>query len=284
MRVHHLCCLTMCPPCAPLVGSPGGLFARGTMICHCLLVETPSSGLVLVDTAIGTADCRDPKGRLGGAFASFMLPRHPPEQDTALRQVERLGFRAEDVRHIIVTHLDVDHAGGLADFPEARVHLLQTERDAALSPRTLAESHRYRSAHFAHGPKWEVYAPQGEPWRGFPCVRELRGLPPELLLVPLEGHTRGHCAVAVEAPGGPLLHCGDAYFHRNALQPSQGAVPLGLRLFERTIAVDRAAVRQNHERLIALRGGREVNIFCAHDPEELAREQHRGAQAVSVAS
>ena len=33
------------------------------------------------------------------------------------------GFRREDVRHILVTHLDFDHAGGLPDFPDAVVHV-----------------------------------------------------------------------------------------------------------------------------------------------------------------
>jgi metal-dependent hydrolase (beta-lactamase superfamily II) len=31
---------------------------------------------------------------------------------TAIDQLERLGFSARDVRHIVLTHLDFDHAGG----------------------------------------------------------------------------------------------------------------------------------------------------------------------------
>jgi glyoxylase-like metal-dependent hydrolase (beta-lactamase superfamily II) len=269
MRVHHLCCLTMCPPLAPLVDGGHRWLSRGTLICHCLLIETPKDGLVLVDTAIGLQDCRDPRGRLGLAFASLIIPRHPPEEDTAIRQIQRLGYQPSDVRHIIVTHLDVDHAGGLADFPHASVHLMQDERDAALSPRTFNESHRYRASHFAHGPRWVVYGTQGERWRKFEAVRQLEGLPPEILLVPLPGHTRGHTAVAVEAPGGPLLHCGDAYFHGGTVDPSRGKVPVGLRVFERSMALDRQHVRENHARLRELRAGGEVRLFCAHDPHEL---------------
>jgi glyoxylase-like metal-dependent hydrolase (beta-lactamase superfamily II) len=36
-------------------------------------------------------------------------------------QVQRLGFDPRDVRHIVLTHLDFDHAGGLDDFPHATV-------------------------------------------------------------------------------------------------------------------------------------------------------------------
>ncbi|WP_157871168.1 MBL fold metallo-hydrolase, partial [Streptomyces aurantiacus] len=40
-------------------------------------------------------------------------------RETALHQIRQLGFRAEDVTHIVVTHFDADHVGGLADFPDS---------------------------------------------------------------------------------------------------------------------------------------------------------------------
>jgi hypothetical protein len=65
MRVHHLDCLTMCPPFARWATGSGGLFERGKMVCHVLLIETEKDGLLLVDTAIGLDDCADTGGRLG---------------------------------------------------------------------------------------------------------------------------------------------------------------------------------------------------------------------------
>ncbi|HBH16463.1 MAG TPA: MBL fold metallo-hydrolase, partial [Leclercia adecarboxylata] len=53
------------------------------------------------------------------------------ESLTARARVEALGFSVADVRHIILTHLDFDHAGGLTDFPHARIHLMQQEIDTA---------------------------------------------------------------------------------------------------------------------------------------------------------
>ena len=51
----------------------------------------------------------------------------------------------------------------------------------------------------------------GDDWFGFDAVTALGD---DVLLVPLRGHTRGHCGVAVRRPdGGWLLHAGDAYFH-----------------------------------------------------------------------
>jgi len=101
------------------------------VVCHCLAIEA-GDGLVLVDTGFGLEDARNP-GQLGGAFRLLMNPQ-PREETTALKQLEALGFAASDVRHIVTTHLDLDHSGGLPDFPGAEVHLLSAELEAALHP------------------------------------------------------------------------------------------------------------------------------------------------------
>src|SRR5437660_24145 len=100
MRVHHLNCGTM---------SPVGLAMR--WVCHCLLVES-SSGLVLVDTGIGIEDQKRPRERLGLGFSLLLRPACD-ESEAAARQVARMGYSIDDVRHIVITHLDLDHAGGL---------------------------------------------------------------------------------------------------------------------------------------------------------------------------
>jgi glyoxylase-like metal-dependent hydrolase (beta-lactamase superfamily II) len=259
----------MCPVARRLVNGDGGVLERGTLPCHCLLLETDAHGLVLVDTGFGTADLADPAGRLGAM--RHLLSWSAAPRGTALAQVEALGFSARDVRHVVVTHLDLDHAGGLSDFPHARVHLLAAEHAAALHPPTTMEKRRYRSAHFAHGPNWRTYdAPRGEAWKGFSCVRDLDGLPPEILLVPLSGHSRGHAGVAVDHGAGWLLHAGDAYFFRGRLAERPWAPP-GIALFERLAAFDLPQMIANRERLRALRArATDVRIFCAHDPVELA--------------
>jgi glyoxylase-like metal-dependent hydrolase (beta-lactamase superfamily II) len=47
-------------------------------------------------------------------------------------------YDPKDVRHIVLTHLDFDPAGGLGDFPHATVHMLADERDYAVQQRDLA--------------------------------------------------------------------------------------------------------------------------------------------------
>jgi glyoxylase-like metal-dependent hydrolase (beta-lactamase superfamily II) len=259
----------MCPFSQKLLAGEGSYLARGRLVCHCLLIET-SEGLVLVDTGFGLEDMREPARRLG-PVRHVLAPTYD-EGETAVRQIEALGLSPDDVRHIVLTHLDLDHAGGISDFPRARVHLMADEQKAALSPSTAEEKRRYRTSQWSHGPQWATYDVNGEGWKGFDCVRGLEGLPPEILLVPLPGHTRGHAAVAVDSDEGWLLHCGDAYFFRGEVDPVNPHCTPGLKLFQRLAAIDDRRRLANQGRLqeLARDHGHEVRLFCAHDPVELS--------------
>jgi glyoxylase-like metal-dependent hydrolase (beta-lactamase superfamily II) len=276
-KIHHLDCGTMCPFGGGLV-SGEGLFSSAKMVAHCLLVER-ENGLLLVDTGFGLDDVRSPAERLGRAFLSVTRPVLDPEE-TAVRQIRRLGLDPRDVRDVVVTHLDLDHAGGLPDFPEARVHVFYPEYEAALRPPTSAERRRYRPAHFAHGPRWEAHRVEGESWSGFEAVRVLGD---DVLLVPLVGHTRGHSAVAVRDGDRWLLHCGDAYFHHGELADPPYCPP-GLRVFQATMSVDDRARVRNQDRLRALvREKKDVFAFSAHSPVELSRMREAGSSVARSA-
>lgn len=268
LRVHHVSCGTMCPIGKCLVEGHGGLFETATLHCHVLVVET-NAGLLLVDTGLGTKDIADPK-RLGPEFNFVSRPTLDPN-DTAVARVEALGFRTADVRHLVPTHLDVDHAGGLPDFPDAELHVLEAER------RALESKHRrYRPRQFEHGPKWRTYEEGGETWFGFEAVRPLTGTGDDVLLVPMPGHSAGHAAVAVRTESGWLLHAGDAYFtHLDLASPPR--TPAGLALFQWRFAWNDALRKKNQARLRELvrDHASEVRVVSAHCPVELAREQAR---------
>ncbi len=270
LRVHHLNCGTMCPVCAKLINGEGGWLEPAKMVCHVLLIETPRDGLVLVDTGIGRLDVEAPI-RLGRPFLAMMRPLMSLSE-TAVMQVQQLGFKVEDVRHIIVTHLDLDHASGLPDFPNAKVHVFEPEFVAAMHPDFRSKS-RYLPVQWAHSPRWIKYPSNvGESWFGFNNAHPIQGLSEDILLVPLIGHTHGHCGVAVRGEEGWMLHCGDAYFFRGQLQQPP-EMPMGLRLFEQMIQTERKMRIENLARLRALQQshGHEIKIFCAHDPVEFER-------------
>lgn len=272
MRVHHLDCTSLCPVGGMLMDGRSESLLRAHLVCHCLLVEA-GRHLVLIDTGFGLRDVAAPESRLSPFFLAQLRPQLD-ESQTAVRQIQRLGFDPRDVRHIVLTHLDFDHAGGLDDFPCATVHLLAAERDAALAQRTALDRNRFRPQQWSTRGQWRGYVPdEGERWFGFECVRDLEGLPPEILLVPLIGHTLGHAGVAVEADEGWLLHAGDAYFYHQEMDVDHPGCTPGLRAYQWMMEKDRGMRLWNQARLrdLKARHGGEVELFCAHDAREFER-------------
>lgn len=278
MRIHHLNCGSFCPVGGALMdGTSGGV--TGKLTCHCLLIETDAHGLVLIDTGLGLEDVLHPRQRLSSFYTTLLNIRLNPAE-TALRQIEALGFAARDVRHIVLTHLDFDHAGGLSDFPEAQVHVMEPELQAATYRQGFVGRRRYRPQQWEQvGDRWRTYRAGGEPWFGFDAVRGLDGLPPEILLVPLAGHTWGHAGIAVRTGGGGggdgaaddwLLHAGDAYFYHGEVGASDRRCTPGLEAYQRMMEVDRDQRLHNQERLRRLSIERRgvVTLFCAHDVSE----------------
>jgi len=271
MRIHHLNCGTHCPLGGRLFdGASRGVFAD--IPTHCLLIES-AEGLVLVDPGYGLQDVMRPHARLPWLWSSILNIRLK-ESDTALRQIEALGYKARDVRHIILTHLDFDHAGGIEDFPEARLHVLGAERNAAARRSGLVGAQRYRPAMWDAVGDWREYAPNGETWFGFESVMQLDGLPPEILMIPLRGHTEGHAGVAIHTASGWLLHAGDAYLHHTQMDARPRNTP-GLSVYQHIMDTDRPARRENQRRLRRLRDtqSRNIRIFCSHDRAELTALQ-----------
>jgi glyoxylase-like metal-dependent hydrolase (beta-lactamase superfamily II) len=170
------------------------------------------------------------------------------------------------VRHIVITHLDGDHVGGISDFPEAQIHVTAAEALGAMRAPSGGERFRFRPVLWAHGPKIVEHTPDGEKWRGFAAAKELNEVAPGIALISLPGHTRGHACVAVDAGHRWVVHCGDAFFHHGTVDGT-APMPRALAAFESVVAFDRKIVQQNHARLAELYRHREPDMFmiCSHD-------------------
>jgi hypothetical protein len=116
----------------------------------------------------------------------------------------------------------------------------------------------YVASHWAHGPRWAVHSLLGDHWFGLDCVPVLEEPDWEILLVPLLGHSRGHC--------------GDAYVRQMHVVPDhprspfpRWAAPLAHCLFPEAPLERLRSLLRDH--------GDQIQAFPAHDREALAQRQ-----------
>jgi len=198
-------------------------------------------------------------------------------EETAAYQIEKLGYSRGDVRHIVLTHLHLDHAGGMRDFPKAQVHIYRTEYEAGMNPCGLSER-AYDPKHWSHGPNWVVYDRADIDWYGFQSLRVVEELTPDIRLIPLPGHTRGHCGVAVATENGWLLQYGDAAapYHPEADihgldQSKHTAAVLPGWFVRRLLGPNVPKLRE-----LVRRYGNEVEVITAHDIYSFQKYQSIG--------
>jgi N-acyl homoserine lactone hydrolase len=82
---------------------------------HCFLIEG-SKGYILFDTGC------DPDGMEKNWPEKMRLNPYVPGNDKdILGSLEKLGLKSDDIRYVVLSHLHLDHAGGLKFFPNADV-------------------------------------------------------------------------------------------------------------------------------------------------------------------
>lgn len=177
---------------------------------HCYLVRHPQ-GLLLWDCGLNDAIFHLPNHTLQHGRFQFEVTN--PLAD----QLARLGVSPQEIRFLVFSHLQIDHAGNTNLFPNAQVLIQSAERDFAFQPDAAAWGYCI-----------EDYACIGEadlPKDQQSRVTQLHGDADvfgdgRVRILSAPGHTPGHQVLYVEGSRGPLLFSGDLYYAPK--DPSEG--------------------------------------------------------------
>lgn len=231
----------------------GGGLTQVRMPVTVAVLERPE-GIVLIDTGWSRRVCAWPDVDPGRA-AKFFLGLDVRPEDALASQLLSLGYVPADVRHIVATHLHIDHVSGAVDFPLATVHCTEAEWEAL---RRKGWSYDRRVLEL---PRVACHVLRGPSVLGFPACHDLFG-DGTVLLLDTCGHTAGSLSVAVKLQSGWLLHVGDAAMFAEDYRMDDTA-PASL--YMRTTSWDLVEQRSSGARIRAAEREHGAVVVPSHD-------------------
>jgi glyoxylase-like metal-dependent hydrolase (beta-lactamase superfamily II) len=188
---------------------------------HAYLLEHPKEGLVLVDAGICPEQAHQHSQYYRGVLRLILdEDEYAQEPNEALpEQLKRLGFRCEDVRTVILTHLHEDHVGALRDLKKAKVVVSQSEWNARRM-KLFGFIPMFYEPSYACVEQWERVAFDSGAFHTFDRSQDLFR-DGSIKLLPTPGHTPGHLSAVVEMGGYQLLITGDCLYTLRHLATKQ---------------------------------------------------------------
>lgn len=180
------------------------------------LVEHPGAGALLIDTGFHPSVAVKPQENLGRLSQfTFRDVQMKPEQ-AAPAQLRARGIEPSAVKVVLMTHLHIDHASAISEFPDSTFVVSAAEWAAASSH---GQFHRYVRRQFDHGFDYRLLdfeGPDAQSFSGFGRSFDVFG-DGSVRTVYTPGHTLGHMSVVLRTARGEVLIAGDAIYLRRTL-------------------------------------------------------------------
>ena len=176
------------------------------------------------------------------------------EEQHCAAQLRRLGVPSDSVRYIVQTHLHIDHASAVSEFPNATFLVDEREWAAAIEG---GARQGYHQRQFDHAFDWRALdygAAEVHSFSGFAHALDVFG-DGSVRVVSTPGHTLGHQSVVLRTAAGEVLVVGDAAYTERELRGE--ATPLSI------------ADRHLHRRSLA-----EIRRYLSQTPDALAIPGH----------
>jgi N-acyl homoserine lactone hydrolase len=184
------------------------------------LLQHPSAGAILVDTGMHPSCAVDPKQNLGRLGAVFFRGLEMGPRQGAPDQLRELGIEPTDVKVVVMTHLHIDHASAMSEFPEATFVFSRREWEAATGGGAFDGYVRRQFDHAFDYRTIDFDAAEGDSFASFGRAVDLFG-DGSVRLAYTPGHTHGHLSVVARVDGGEVLMCGDAAFTQAMIDGSR---------------------------------------------------------------
>lgn len=196
------------------------------------VIEHPREGVILYDTGYSPIFHEATRAFPEKLYALTTPVTIDPET-TAARQLARAGIRADEVRHVVISHFHADHVAALRDFPRARLWFMDEGWRALEGLGRLAGTRRgfLRAlipddfAARARPLRAEDFRPADHGLGEFRHAADLFG-DGSVLAVPLPGHMEGHLGLLVHAVDEPYFLVGDAAWLSRSFRENRLPNPL----------------------------------------------------------
>jgi glyoxylase-like metal-dependent hydrolase (beta-lactamase superfamily II) len=222
------------------------------------VVHHPSAGPFLVDTGLHPSIASRPAENLGRLVANFAKPELEPGKDLP-SQLRARGIDAKSIGLVVMTHLHLDHASAMSEFPGATFVLTEAEWVAATTD-NRPFMRGYRPAHYDYAFEYRTLSydsPRVSSYSTFGRTFDLFG-DGSVRLASTPGHSAGHQSVICRLRDRDLVIAGDAIYTIGQLDDApEPPRPLDLHTWRRSAQELRLFARQYPQAV----------VIPGHDPD-----------------